>query len=121
MLNEPIVIALRNRRVARELTQGQLASMAGMSEKTLQRIESGSSDLKISQYRALVSALSITDLDVSLDMLAVDTTTPWDVAAAARVLLPQTRHHLVASIMAEWQRTDRQLDATLKVNPNNDN
>ncbi|HIF9551155.1 TPA: helix-turn-helix transcriptional regulator [Photobacterium damselae] len=113
MAYEPIVTVLKNRRIQKELTQEQLAKLANMSEKTYQRIEQGTSDLKMSQYRSILHALGITDLDVSLDLLDIEVTTPWDVAAAARVLLPQTRNNLVKSIMTEWQRAERLIDATL--------
>lgn len=115
MSYEPIVSVIKNRRIEQGMNQKQLAAMSGMSEKTYQRIESGVADMRMSQYRSIINALRLSDLDVSLDLLHIDKTTPWDVAAAARVLLPQTRQSLVTSIMAEWQRKERQIDAILKI------
>ena len=51
--------------------------------------------MKMSHYRVLVEKLKTTDLD----MLGVDKTTPWDVAAAARTLPPEVRTVLVSLLM----------------------
>lgn len=75
-----------------------------MSDKTYQRIEQGCSDMRLSQYRALINACQMTDLDVSLDLLGVESATAEDVASASRLLLPITRLRLVQSIIEEWQR-----------------
>ncbi|WP_305817511.1 helix-turn-helix transcriptional regulator [Photobacterium leiognathi] len=112
---DPISIIIKNRRIHLGMTQSQLAENAGMSEKTYQRIEQGGADMRMSQYRALIKALNLSDLDVSLDLLEIETTTPWDVAAAARVLLPSTRMHLVKSIMEEWQRKEISFDMEFKI------
>lgn len=112
---DPISIIIKKRRISLGMTQHDLAEKAGISEKTYQRIEQGSTDMRLTQYRSLIKALHMSDLDVSLDLLEIETTTPWDVAAAARVLLPSTRFHLVKSIMEEWQRKEVQLDIDIKV------
>lgn len=101
MHREPIVIVLKNRRKAAGMTQQQLADEANMSVKTLQRIEQGA-DMKLSQYRQVIDALGVADLDISLDMLEVEGTDPADVAAAARLLSPETRRDLVAIILREY-------------------
>jgi transcriptional regulator with XRE-family HTH domain len=113
MSRKAIVIIIKNRRIDAGLTQKQLADKIGMSEKTYQRIESGVMDMRFSQYYAIIAALGATDLDIVLDSFDVDTATPWDVAAAARLLLPETRRNLVASIMAEWQRAEHQFNADI--------
>lgn len=113
MSRKAIVTIIKNRRIESRMTQKDLAEKVGMSEKTYQRIESGVADMRMSQYYSLIAALGLTDLDVVLDSFNVETVTPWDVAAAARLLLPQTRRNLVASIMSEWQRAEHQFNADI--------
>ncbi|MBD1559574.1 helix-turn-helix transcriptional regulator [Vibrio sp. S9_S30] len=115
MSQEPYAVALKNRRLALGLTQDELAKKASMSPKTLQRIENAQTDLRVSQFRKLLQALECTDLDISLDLVNVEGATPWDVAAAARVLLPESRAHLVAAIMSEWRRTEHLLTAEIQI------
>ncbi|OEF51002.1 transcriptional regulator [Enterovibrio norvegicus] len=103
MLREPIIEVIKNRRKAAGMTQAALASKAGMTLKTYQRIEQGA-DMRISYYRAVITALELADLDISLDMLDVDTATAHDVAAAARVLSEESRRLLIKIIISEWQR-----------------
>ncbi|WP_029858498.1 helix-turn-helix transcriptional regulator, partial [Vibrio parahaemolyticus] len=91
MSYEPLINAIKERREAAGLSQLQTADMIGVSLKTYQRIERGETEMKMSHYRVLVEKLKTTDLDISLDMLGVDKTTPWDVAAAARTLPPEVR------------------------------
>ncbi|HBC3836250.1 TPA: helix-turn-helix transcriptional regulator [Vibrio parahaemolyticus] len=99
MSYEPLINAIKERREAAGLTQLQTADMIGVSLKTYQRIERGETEMKMSHYRILVEKLKTTDLDISLDMLGVDKTTPWDVAAAARTLPPEVRTVLVSLLM----------------------
>ena len=49
MSQEPIVIALIERRKQANLSQEKLAFSSGMSLKTYQRIERGEADIKMSQ------------------------------------------------------------------------
>lgn len=99
MAYDPLISALKKRREAAGLSQKQVADLIGISLKTYERIERGETDMKMSHYRILVEKLKITDLDISLDMLGIDKTTPWDVAAAARTLPPEVRTVLVSLIM----------------------
>lgn len=99
MAYDPLIQALKERREAAGLSQLQTADMIGVSLKTYQRIERGETEMKMSHYRILVEKLKTTDLDISLDMLGIDKTTPWDVAAAARTLPPEVRTVLVSLIM----------------------
>ncbi|WP_412497259.1 helix-turn-helix domain-containing protein [Vibrio fluvialis] len=92
-------MALKQRRESNGLTQEYIAERIGLSLKTYQRIERGETDMRMSHYRAMVEALQTTDLDISLDMIGMDMATPWDVAAAARVLPPEVRTMLVSLIM----------------------
>lgn len=98
MSHEPIIKVLKSRREAAGLSQQQIADLAGMSKRTYQRIEQGDSDMKLSQYRAIIRALKATNLDISLDALELETTN-WDVASAARGLPPTLRQHLVRLLM----------------------
>lgn len=98
-MTHPTIKALTKRRIAAEITQEQAAQMAGVSIKTYQRIEAGTSDIKLRNYTALLKGLNTTDLDICLDRLAITTATPWDVAAAARVLPAEARTALVTLIM----------------------
>jgi len=99
MSYEPLIQAIKARRELASLSQAQAAEMTGVSLKTYQRIENGDTDMKMSHYRILIQNLKVTDLDISLDMLGIDKTTPWDVAAAARTLSPEVRTMLVTLIM----------------------
>ncbi|PMN68398.1 helix-turn-helix transcriptional regulator [Enterovibrio norvegicus] len=101
---EPIVEIIKRRRQEAGLTQQQLAEKSGIGIKTYRRIEQGA-DMRLSQYRAVIRALGIADLDVSLDMLDVEHTKGEDVAAAARLLTEESRRALVQIIVAEWERS----------------
>ncbi len=106
MSYEPLIKAIKARREAAGISQTQAAEMTGVSLKTYQRIENGSTELKMSHYRILLQNLKVTDLDISLDMLGVDKATPWDVAAAARTLPPDIRATLVTLIMMIYRDKD---------------
>ncbi|OCH31800.1 hypothetical protein A6E13_16385 [Aliivibrio fischeri] len=99
MSYDPLIKAIKARREAAKLSQEDAAKLTGVSLKTYQRIENGQTDMKMSHYRILIKNLKVSDLDISLDMLGVDTATPWDVAAAARTLPPEIRATLVSLIM----------------------
>ena len=121
MAYKTLMDALKLRRINMDLSQADVANLAGMSVKTYGRLERGELEMKMNQYRAIVEGLGITDLDVSLDLLNVRTATPWDVAAAARVLLPATRQKMVEAIMSEWRRTEKHLNAELLIKKNGNN
>lgn len=106
MYRDPVVQAIKMRRERAGITQAALAERAGLSAKTYQRIEAGQADMRMSQYRALIRALRATDLDISLDMLGNREVTPWDVAAAARVLSADVRAVLIQLIMMIYQDRD---------------
>ena len=96
---DPIVQALINRRKLANISRVEITEIAGMSLKTYQRIERGESDMKLSQYRLIVRALNLTDLDVALDTIAIQTTTPADLVAACRLLNADTQSALIRFIM----------------------
>ena len=101
---DPIVKVLTERRKAVHLTRQQMAEIAGMSLKTYQRIERGESDMKLSQYRSIVRALNLTDLDIALDVKQVQPVTSADLSAAARLLSPEAQTMLMRFILQVAQR-----------------
>lgn len=100
MANEPIVMAIIERRKRANLSQEKLAFMAGMSLKTYQRIERGEADIKMSQYRSLTRSLALTDLDLVMDTLEASETSAEDVAAVSRLLSDEQRKLLVKLILS---------------------
>ncbi|XEV15235.1 helix-turn-helix transcriptional regulator [Vibrio alginolyticus] len=92
---DPIIQALIARRKSNRLSREQMANIAGMSVKTYQRIERGESDLKLSQYRAILRSLHLTDLDIALDVRDVQHVTANDLTAVARLLSPEAQSLLV--------------------------
>ncbi|MCG9553609.1 helix-turn-helix transcriptional regulator [Vibrio sp. Isolate31] len=100
MSQEPIIIALTERRKQANLSQEKLASSAGMSLKTYQRIERGEADIKMSQYRSITRTLKITDLDVVLDIFGTSQATPEDMAAVCRLLSSEERVLLIKLILS---------------------
>ena len=100
MLQEPIVMALIERRKRANLSQEKLAASAGMSLKTYQRIERGEADIKMSQYRSIIRTLKATDLDVVLDVVGASHATAEDVAAVSRLLTNEERMLLIKLILA---------------------
>jgi predicted transcriptional regulator len=83
---DPIVYVLRQYRVKAALSQRDISISTGISERTIQRIESGKTDMKFSQYRRYLLALDITDMDVSVAMLSHQFISEDDIAAVARRL-----------------------------------
>jgi len=61
-----------------------MAELTGISSRTIQRIESGDTDMKFSQYRAYLNALNMSDMDVSVALFSHEFVTEKDVAAMAR-------------------------------------
>ncbi|UPR27069.1 helix-turn-helix transcriptional regulator [Vibrio cyclitrophicus] len=100
MSQEPIVIALIERRKQANLSQEKLAFSSGMSLKTYQRIERGEADTKMSQYRSIMRTLKVTDLDVVLDVVGASQPTEADVAAASRLLSSEERMLLIKLILS---------------------
>jgi transcriptional regulator with XRE-family HTH domain len=106
-MTEPRILALTARRKAANITQKQAAAMAGISLKTYQRIEAGSSDMRLKHYGNLLKGLDITDLDIALDMIDIDATSMKEVTAAARLLPGKARVHFIEMVMAIYQNQDR--------------
>ncbi len=92
---DPIIEVLIARRKASGFSREQIAQMAGMSVKTYQRIERGESDLKLSQYRTILRALNISDLDIVLDVRGIEQVTENDLTSIARLLSPEAQSLMV--------------------------
>ena len=95
---DPLIEVLIARRKERGMSRGQMAKIAGMSEKTYQRIERGESDLKLSQYRSILRTLNLNDLDIALDARGVGNISASDVVSAARLLSPEAQSMLTKLI-----------------------
>lgn len=67
------------------MTQEYLAGRTGISPRTIQRIEAGETDMKLSQYHKILKALDITHMDVSIAMLDHQFVTEREVAALVRL------------------------------------
>lgn len=102
-MTEPRILALTARRKAANVTQEQAAAMAGISLKTYQRIEAGTSDMRLKHYGNLLRHLNVTDLDLALDMMDVGDTSIKEVTAAARLLPGKARVHFIEMVMAIYQ------------------
>lgn len=96
---DPIVIVLTKRRKLANMSRANIADIAGMSLKTYQRIERGESDMKLSQYRAIIRALNVTDLDIALDVKGIQMATSADLAAACRLLSGEAQASLIRFLM----------------------
>lgn len=81
---DPIVYVLRRYRENKGISQEQMSKLTGISSRTIQRIESGNSDMKISLYRNYLTVLGMSDMDVSIALFSHEFVTEKDVAAMAR-------------------------------------
>ncbi|MDK9777394.1 MULTISPECIES: helix-turn-helix domain-containing protein [Vibrio] len=88
---DPIIEVLTQRRKEQGISREKMAQSAGMSLKTYQRIERGESDMKLSQYRSILRALHLTDLDIALDIRDIQHVVAEDVLSAARLLSPDAQ------------------------------
>lgn len=107
---DPIIQALIARRKSNGLSREQMANIAGMSVKTYQRIERGESDLKLSQYRAILRSLHLTDLDIALDVRDVQHVTANDLTAVARLLSPEAQSLLVRLLSLVLEQKNKKGD-----------
>ena len=101
---DPLIEVLIAKRKALNLSREKMASIAGMSTKTYQRIERGESDLKLSQYRSILRALNLTDLDIALDLRGVSNVVAEDVVAASRLLSPEAQYLLIRFIFMTFNK-----------------
>ncbi|EOW7174554.1 TPA: helix-turn-helix transcriptional regulator [Vibrio parahaemolyticus] len=92
---DPIVPVLTKFRNTMGLTQQQLADESGLSLRTIQRLEAGETDMKLGQYRRIIEALGISDMDVSVALFRHEFATGKDVAALAQSLPLDIRQVIV--------------------------
>lgn len=92
------VIVLRRFRELAGMTRKEMALKTNISIATIQRIESGSTDMKVSQLEAYLKALNITLIDVHLAAQSNDYVTDEELAAAARLLPKKKRDALLRFI-----------------------
>ena len=80
---DPIVYVLRRYRENKGISQDKMSTLTGMSVSTIQRIENGRTDMKLSQYRSYLNVLNMSDMDVSIALFSHEFVTEKDVAAMA--------------------------------------
>ena len=83
---DPIVYVLRNYRHSIGISQDDMSKKTGISRRTLQRIEAGNTDMKLSQYRQYLRILGISDMDVSIALFSHDFVTEREISAVIRKL-----------------------------------
>ncbi|MDW1616837.1 helix-turn-helix transcriptional regulator [Vibrio sp. Vb2853] len=81
---DPIVYVLRRYRENEGISQEKMSALTGISISTIQRIESGRTDMKLGQYRQYLRVLEMSDMDVSIDLFSHEFVSEKDVAAMAR-------------------------------------
>lgn len=92
---DPIVYVLRRYRENKGISQDKMSVLTGISVSTIQRIESGRSDMKLSQYRSYLTVLEMSDMDVSIALFSHEFVTDKDVAAMARRFPLQVKRVIV--------------------------
>ncbi|MGI9835656.1 helix-turn-helix domain-containing protein [Vibrio vulnificus] len=92
---DPIVYVLRRYRENKGISQDKMSVLTGISVSTIQRIESGRSDMKLSQYRSYLGVLEMSDMDVSIALFSHEFVTEKDVAAMARKFPIQVKRVIV--------------------------
>lgn len=96
---DPLVWALRKERLRRGLSYGQLAQLSGLSVSTIKRIESGRSDIRLSQYRQLVRALGVSDLDMTISAMDYHPDGIPDMSAALRMIPRPQRDIMIRAVL----------------------
>ena len=81
---DPIVYVLRRYRENKGISQDKMSELTGISVSTIQRIENGRSDMKLSHYRSYLNVLDMSDMDVSVALFSHEFVTEKDVAAMTR-------------------------------------
>ncbi|MEZ9525691.1 helix-turn-helix domain-containing protein [Enterovibrio norvegicus] len=100
MKYDPIVSVLRHRREQLKISQKDLAAITGIGYRTIQRMESGDTDMKLRQYRKILEALRLTDMDVSVALFGHEMTKADDVASVSRLLPMHVRRMLVQFLVS---------------------
>lgn len=99
-----LVIALKKRRVRCGLTIKMLAEKSGINYRALREIEALKRDMKLGEYKAVIRALGVTDLDISLDMMDIADINDREAAAIMRLLSAEGRKLLVDFIATEYKK-----------------
>lgn len=68
-----------------------MSKKTGIPLRTLQRVESGESEMNFSHYRKYLKVLDVADMDVSIALHSHDFATELDVAAVAKMLPPEVK------------------------------
>ncbi|HBB9946557.1 helix-turn-helix domain-containing protein [Vibrio parahaemolyticus] len=92
---DPIVYVLRRYRENRGISQEKMSALTGISVSTVQRIESGKADMRLSQYRRYLKVLGMSDMDVSVSLFSHEFVTEREVAAMVRKFPLQVKQVIV--------------------------
>ncbi|MDN3696782.1 helix-turn-helix transcriptional regulator [Vibrio cortegadensis] len=93
---DPIVHVLRRYRENQGISQDRMSGLTGISVSTIQRIENGRTDMKLSHYRSYLNALGMSDMDVSIALFSHEFVTEKEVAAVSRKLPFRFRRIVIA-------------------------
>lgn len=96
---DPLVWALRHERLNQRISYAELAKQTGISVSTLKRLESGRVELKLKQYRALLAALKVSDIDMTLRAEGFRPGGEIDVSAALRMIPQPQRDILIRAVL----------------------
>lgn len=96
---DPLYSVIKKFRENAGLRQQDVAARAGLSTRTIQRIESGKLDMKVSQYRKICKALELSDMDVTLALFDHEYVQASDVVATAQRLPPAVRNVLMTFVI----------------------
>ncbi len=86
-----IVAVLRRYRELAKKTQQDMSDATGIKLRTLERIESGSSQMNLKQLELYLNVLDLTFLDLAVTIQTGQYTRARDVEAAAKLLPQQIR------------------------------
>lgn len=93
-----IVVVLRRFRELAGITQKEMAIKTGVSLSTIQRIEAGTAEMKISHLESYMKVLEITLIDIEIAVQKRDFVLDKEIAAAARLLPLKKRKALLRFI-----------------------
>lgn len=93
-----IVAVLRRFRELAGLTQKEMAIKTGISTSSIQRIESGVVEMKLSQLNSYMKVLGVTLIDIEMATQRGDYVLEKDIAAASRLLSTKERRALLRFI-----------------------
>ncbi|MBD1559520.1 helix-turn-helix transcriptional regulator [Vibrio sp. S9_S30] len=97
---DPVIYVLRRYREHYPMTQREFSNRSKISLATVQRMESGRSDMKVSQYRTYCNVLGLSDLDVTLSLFTHEYVTEKDLAAMCK-LFPQPVRQVIVRFLVD--------------------